>query len=169
MEGDLASAIDVLDLLASRGIAIDIVHLTSTIRACWGVEGERHESAKEILQMAFDLDLQPNVVTFTAFVGSFVDAPLDQLLAAYAQMKDLHIKPNRVFAETFVTTIFGRIPHGSSTQSILTDFLPSQPPPRVAAAQAALRDFKAAGVKLTSLLEAVDAAMQKWRGKRVGK
>ena len=45
VEGDLESALDVLDLLNNTGIEIDILHITSAIRACHGAKGKRHEAA----------------------------------------------------------------------------------------------------------------------------
>ena len=166
VEGDFDSALEVLELLHNSDTAIDIVHITSALRACRSAKGQRHESAKDLLQRAFELNLHPNVVTFTSLLACFFDAPLSEIQAAYAQMQDLRIKPNKVFAETYVTVVLGRIPHGSSTvESIQHDVLPSQPPARVQAAKDALEDFKVAGVQLTALTKAVDAALQTWEHK----
>ena len=166
VEGDFDSALEVLGLLHNTDTAIDIVHITSALRACRSAKGHRHESAKELLQRAFELNLKPNVVTFTSLLACFSEAPLREIQAGYAQMQELGIKPNKVFAETYVTVVLGRIPHGSSTvKSIQNDVLPSQPPARVQAAKKALEEFKVAGVQLTALTKVVDAALQTWKHK----
>ena len=163
VEGDLASALDVLDLLNNTGVPIDIVHISSALRACKGAEGERHKAAMKLYELAKGLQLQPNIVTFTSLIGCLADAPLTFILSSYNAMKGFGIQPNKVFAETFLTTVLGRIPRQGGAQSILTDILPHQPPERVAAVREALADFKKADVKLTRLSSSIEVALLKWR------
>ncbi|CAE7575390.1 licB [Symbiodinium natans] len=64
-EGDVESAAVVLDQMNGSSVDINVAHLSSALRACWQAEGNHHNAAKYLFQVLLDLDLQPNIVTFT--------------------------------------------------------------------------------------------------------
>ena len=77
-------------------------------------------------------------------------------------MKTFKILPDTMFAETFLTALFqkGANVHWPRTHVRLADVLRDQPLDRRNAAEYALEDFHAAGIKLTKLSENIEKALQ---------
>ena len=167
MEGDVEAAATVLDYMNKTGIPIDIGHINSAIRACWGSDGCSHNAAKYLFQLLLDLELQPDIVTFTCVIGALKTAPLEDALTIYTRMKNMDIEANEVFAEIYLVTVL-RKPQAAawSMDDLLRTVLPAQPPERVAAASAALAEFKAAGVDLSTLSARIGLALKRWAEKR---
>ena len=162
-EGDLETAAAVLDQMNDTGIAIDVSHISSAIRACWQAEGNHTNAAKYLFQLLKALDLKPNIVTFASLVGAYANAELEDILAAYAEMKMLGILPNKVFAETYLVTVLRvRKPkQGRLTDQKTIAELRKCSPERIAAASQAIADFEGAGISLTSLSMRIRRAMTK--------
>ena len=144
-EGDVQTAAQVLDEMNESGIAINVGHVSASIRACWRAEGSHHNAAKYLFDLHKELGLQPNVITFACLLGAYVTAPLEDILGAYADMKKLGISPNTVFAETYLVTVLRKPSEARKDREMLIE-LQKRSPDRIAAAKQAISDFKAAGV-----------------------
>jgi hypothetical protein len=70
--------------------------------------------------------------------------------------------PDTIFAETYLATVFRKGPDVElpRTPRDLADVLREQPSDRRQAAPHALKDFRAAGIKLTRLSENMDKALR---------
>ena len=159
-EGDIAAAATVLDKMKRQGLPINIAHVTSAIRACWEAEGHSHNAAKYIFNLLPELNLQPNVATFTCLVGAYMGAPLNEILDAYAHMQKLDVDANAAFVETYLVTVLQKPKSERWEGKIVIEKLRKRSPAHLGAAREALADFKASGIKLTVLCERLDAALQ---------
>ncbi|CAE7819236.1 FCA [Symbiodinium sp. CCMP2592] len=150
-EGDVQTAATVLDQMNVRGVAIDVGHLSAAIRACWEAEGSHHNAAKYLFNLHKELHLQPNVITFACLIGAYMTAPLEEVLVAYTEMKELGILPNTVFAESYLVTVLRKPKKAPWDEDEMLDALHTRSPERIAAARQAIDDFKAEGVSLSTL------------------
>ena len=161
--GDVETAAVVLDEMNQSRVEIQVSHVSSAIRACWGASGQHHNAAKYLFNLLLDLDLEPDIVTFTNLAGAYSTATLEDVLAVYAKMRDLGIEANRVFAEVYLATLLS-IPKKEAQQTHRTVneiivYLLECSRERVAAARVALTDFKAAGIDLTAFCQDIDKAL----------
>ena len=166
-EGDVETAAVVLDLMQDKGVPIKKFHLASAIRACWGFGNKQHQAAKYFFQLSPKLGIEPNIVTFSTLAGAYFTAPLEEVLSIYSDMKELNVGANKVFAETFLTTLL---------QKKNTDIWPRRPDllpnisrvkshARIQAARVVLEDFEKAGVELSKLCSNIKQAlklMEEW-------
>ena len=159
--GDVETAAAVLDEMNQSRVEIQVSHVSSAIRACWGAAGQHHNAAKYLFKVLLDLDLEPDIVTFTNLAGAYSTATLEDVLTVYAKMRDLGIKANRVFAEVYLTTLLS-IPKKQTHRTVneIIFHILECSRERVAAARVALTDFKAAGIDLTAFCQDIDKALQ---------
>ncbi|CAE7644367.1 PPR4, partial [Symbiodinium sp. CCMP2456] len=141
-EGDVQTAATVLDQMNNSCVSINVGHLSAAIRACWQAEGSHHNAAKYLFSLHKELDLQPNVITFACLVGAYMSAPLEDILVAYADMKELGILPDTVFAEIFLVTVLRKPKEDAWKAEELRIQLQNCSPERIAAARQAIADFK---------------------------
>ena len=104
----------------------------------------------------YEMELQPNIITFTSLMEAYHSAPLDRVLAAYNVMKEGHVEMDFAFAETFLCTVLQRPTDGPNLKTALLACSQA----RLAAAGSGLEDFKASGIKLTALSSRIDKALQ---------
>ena len=71
VEGDIETAAQVLDEMNRSDVEIDVGHVTSAIRACWGAQGSNHNAAKYLFQLLLSLELEPDIATFTCLFGAY--------------------------------------------------------------------------------------------------
>ena len=163
-EGDVETAADVLDLMMNRSVSIQVHHVNSALRACWGWGKNQHKAAKYFFKLFKRFQLVPTLISFTCLIGAYKTSPLDDVLAAYDNMKHREILADPVFAETYIFTVL-QGNHGDvwSTVPKTTQGLRNKPPERLQAARKALDQFKASGVQLTQLCRKVDAALEQLR------
>ena len=77
------------------------VHITSAIRSCWAWGAKQHRVAKYFWDLFPAFASERTIVAFTAPIGSYMTAPLEDILSAKAEMETLEIQPNSIFAETY--------------------------------------------------------------------
>ena len=163
--GDVRTAAEVLDLMVDSGLEIDLAHVNSAIRSCWGWQGEGRRAAKAakyFFNLLPQFHLRPDIVTFSTLIGALRTGQLDDILSAYAEMKTLQIKPNSAFAETYLATLLQKdrkVILGTVNDAV--DFLRSKPQERLQAAHKALSHFDSAGVKLTALSSIIQKALKR--------
>ena len=151
-EGNVSAAAEVLDLMNASGVTINVGHVSSAIRACWGWGTNQHKPARYIFDLLPEFGLAPNVIIFTTLIGAYATAPVKDTVALYEDMKALQINPNKVFAETYLTTILQGDPKEKwRTPDTTATLLKDKPVERLRAARKAAADFEAAGVKLSRL------------------
>ena len=161
VEGDVEMAAAVLDSLKQADI--NIAHITAAIRACWEANGTNWRAAEYLLNLAFTLDLQPDIATFSCLVGAYATAPLDKIESTYRTMQEIGLKPNRVFSEIYLTSVLAtkkEEAYDLRTVRQLTSYLCSCPQDRLKAARAALDDFKNAKLETTIFCNKIDAALR---------
>ncbi|CAE7260196.1 PPR4 [Symbiodinium natans] len=158
--GDVQTAAFVLDRMNRSGVSVNIAHVTSAIRACWETEGHGHNAARFLYQLLLDLGLKPNVVTFTCLIGAYKTAPLEDILAAIADMQAMDIAANTAFVETFLITVLRKPRDGRWSVADIIAMVPTWPSGRVAAAKSALEDFKREHIQLSQLSRKIDLALQ---------
>ena len=161
-EGDVQTAAAVLDLMETNDVAIDVQHLTTAIRACWGYGKSRHKAAKYFFDLFARFDLEPDLIAFASLVGSYHTAPLELVMSAYDDMKKRKIKANHIFAEIYLAALLQKRPEddwprtGPPLARILAD-LSSE---RLEAAKKVLDDFDAAEVRLTQFGQNIKRALK---------
>ena len=158
--GEVEVAASVLDQMKDEGVQIGVGHLSSAIRACWGFGKGQHRAAKYFFELCPELNVKPNLVTFTSLIGAYKTAPLEDIIAAQHDMKKRQILPDSAFAETFLVSVL----QGSKQVSwrdpdTTASSLQNTPLVRLKAAKVALADFERAGVRLTSLCINVKEAL----------
>lgn len=160
-EGDAETAAAMLDLLNTSNLEITAFPITMAIRSCWGMGKARHRAAKYFWQLFSTFGVEPNIVSFTALVGSYTGAPLEDVLSAKVELESLGIQPNRVFAETYLVSLlqlnFSRLRAISAIQEALQNV----PSDRLHAARRGIADFEAAGVDLTGLCRKLKTALKR--------
>ena len=116
-------------------------------RCCWEADGCHHNAAKYL-------------ITFACLIGAYMTAPLEEILAAYTDMKESDILPNAAFAETYLVTVL-RKPKGARwDEDEMLVALRSLSSERIAAARQAIDDFKAEGVCLSTLSSRIHRVLQ---------
>jgi hypothetical protein len=103
--------------------------------------------------------VKPDIVAITALMGACVTAPLEDVLSAKAEMTALKIQPNRVFAETYVTSLLQQRFKHLTGPAAIADALRDKPADRLQAARVALTDFETAGVEVTGLCKILNKAL----------
>ena len=162
-EGDVPTAAQLLDDMSGSGLEISTLHVTSAIRACWKAPGKRQAAAKCLYQLLLDRDLAPNIVTFTCLLGAHASAPLQDLLAVRQEMTAYGVKPNRVFAETYLTSVLAIIKEevmDLRTSQQFARYLHSRPAERLNEARDAVSEFRAADIELSGLSLCIDKALR---------
>ena len=160
--GDVETAAEVLDLMEKKSIPIDVQHMSSAIRACWGWGHKSHKAATYFYELCPRLGLKPNLIVFTCLIGAYDSAPLDLITSTYQTMRKLEIAADSAFAETYLISVFSKpqdlyLQNWKSAMRWLSD----KPVDRLQAAQAALVDFENDGVELTSLATTVKEALKR--------
>eukprot|EP00438_Fugacium_kawagutii_P015972 Skav227109 [mRNA] locus=scaffold199:358357:359361:+ [translate_table: standard] len=151
--GDVQTAAEILDKMNNSNVSIEVHHIDSAIRACWGWGNNQHKAAKYFFDLLSAMEISPTVVSFTSLIGAYKTADLPDLLHAYEEMKSLQIKPDKVFAETY---IFSLLRAGNNPRASGAEILEGNCIERAQAARDALADFKSAGLKLTRGCTKVD-------------
>ena len=106
-EGNVSEAAQVLDLLNNTAwLRVNVQHVSSAIRSCWGWGKTEHRAAKYFYKLLPDFEILPNIIVFTALIGAYKAAPLNEIVSAYQEMKDLKILPNIVFCRDFHNLCF---------------------------------------------------------------
>ncbi|CAE7490056.1 unnamed protein product [Symbiodinium natans] len=168
-EGDIETAVRILDEMNETGIEINVVHVSSALRACWTAEGPRHNAAKYLFYTVLPrLCLQPNRITFNNLLGALDTGPLSDIVSAYSDMKALNVTPDAVTAETFLLALFRKPKQQRWTNPEITArHLRNEDGARLSAARSALRDFKASHVELSELTRHIDDALKLLAAERV--
>lgn len=148
-----------LDLLSTNKLKVDVIAITSAIRSCWGWGKNRHRAAKYFFDLLPSFSLKPNIVTFTSLVGSYQEAPLEDLISARAEMKGLNIEADRVFAETYVTIMLQQKFKHLRDVGAIVDAIRDKDVKRLHAARMALAEFESEGVELTALCQNLKNAL----------
>ena len=157
--GDVETAAAMLDLLITNKLEVNALVITSAIRSCWGWGPNQHRAAKYFWDLFSKLDVKPDIVAITALMGACVTAPLEDVLSAKAEMTALKIQPNRVFAETYVTSLLQQRFKHLTGPAAIADALRDKPANRLQAARVALTDFETAGVEVTGLCKILNKAL----------
>ena len=161
VEGDIESAAHVLGEMTRTKVDIDVPHINAAMHTCAAAAGRAHNAAKFLFELMLQLELQPSIITFTSLMEAYRHANLPEVLATYAEMKQRELDMDFAFAETYLCAILQK-PTDSQTRSVqaLKAAISSRSKDRLAAARAALADFKAAGIRLTALSAQIDRALR---------
>ena len=155
--GDVVTAAQVLDNLTRVHVTkVKVHHITSAIRACWRADGLRHRVAEYLFQRMLDLQLSPNMGTYTCLMRAYTTAPLETITAAYAHLKLSNLRIYTAFTEVYLSAVLQRPGDGSMLSDLRTRSFE-----RREAARAALSDFMADGVKLTGLGKAIHNGLRR--------
>ena len=161
-EGDIEGAAEVLDKAEASGIPLEGPLLNTAIRTCWGPGNYRDKAARYFYGLFAKRGLVPNIVTFAALAGAFKSSPLDYLLWTRNEMKSFQVRPNRIFAETFLTAVLeGHEMRSWRSVEVMAQNLRHMPRERLQAAKDALDDFDSAGVEVTALCQKVRSALKR--------
>ena len=152
--GDVETAAAVLDQMESSNVSIDVYHINSAIRGCWGWGNKQHRAAKYFFNLLERFQLSPTVISFTSLIGAYTTASLQEVLSAYNEMKALQIQADAVFAETYIFSVL-KWSKGDALEVNLRE----RSVERLRAARDALIDFKVAGLKLHGACKSVDAEL----------
>ena len=160
-EGNVSAAAEVLDLMNASGVPVDVGHVSSAIRACWGWGNHQHKAARYLFDLLPEFDLAPNIIIFTNLIRAYTNAACKDTVALYEDMKALQIKPDTAFAETYLITILQKDPKDRwRTPETTAPLLKDKPVERLRAARKAAADFEAAGVELSNLAANIRDALK---------
>lgn len=160
-EGDAETAAEMLDLLNTSNLEIKVIPITMAIRSCWGMGKTRHRAAKYFWKLFPEFGLAPDIVSFTALVGSYKGAPLEDVLSAKAEMESSGIDPNRVFAETYLAAVVQVDLTHLRAIGAIQEALQNVPSDRLHAARRGIADFEAGGVELSLLCRKLKTALER--------
>ena len=156
--GDVEAAADALDKMNSTNLSIDVYHINSAMRACWGWGDKQHKAAKYFFDLLPKFRQAPTVISFTSLLGAYSTASLQEVLFAYENMKSEQIVPDSVFAETYIFCLLQadrKRDRGFSVEKLLHE----KSMDRLQAARDALVDFREAGVSLNKICSEVDKTL----------
>lgn len=142
--GNVTMAAETLDEMNRSNLSIQVHHINSAIRACWGWGKSQHKAAKYLFDLLPKFRLTPTIVSFTSLIGAYHTASLQDVLLAYNEMKSLEIEPNSVFAETYMYSLL-QARKGIRVEEQLHDTSAE----RLQAARDALAEFKGSGLRLS--------------------
>ena len=167
-EGDLETAAAVLDLMEANDVAIEVHHVTTAIRACWGYGKSQHKAAKYFWDLLARFDLEPDLIAFASLVGSYYTAPLELVMSAYDDMKRRKIKANHIFAENYVAALLQKRPEDDWPHASrpLVPILADLSSERLEAADKVLDDFDAAEVRFTFFMQNIKRALKMVKAER---
>ena len=159
--GDVEAAAGVLDLMESKGTPINVLHISSAMRACWGQGKKRHKAAKYLYDLCPRLGLEPDLVLFTCLIGAYDSAPLGFIASAYNAMREFGITTDSAFAETYLVSVLSKPKDLKLRTPAFAEWLSDRPVDRLRAAQEGLADFEKDGVKLSALSKTLKDALKK--------
>ena len=165
-EGDVETAAEILDLMNNtKGVAIQVHHVSSAMKACWGWKKRMNRVAQYFFNLLPKFRLKPNLIAYTNLIGALGIGNLQEVVAAYGDMKRQRISPDTIFAETFLTSVM-QLKKGVfwSPEKIRDAMLEKdrvEVVERSQAAREALADFEKAGVRLTRLSVKVQQALER--------
>ena len=165
-EGDVETAAEILDLMDNtKGVAIDVHHVSSAMKACWGWKKRMNIVAQYFFDLLPKFGLKPNLIAYTNLIGAFKTANLQEIVAAYGEMKRQQISPDQIFAETFLTSVMqlkkGVFWTPEEIRAAMLEKERLEVVERSQAAREALADFEKAGVRLTRLSVKVRQALER--------
>ena len=167
-EGDVYTAAAVLDLMETKNVAIEVHHVATAIRACWGYGKSQHKAAKYFWNLLARFDLEPDLIAFERLVACYHTAPLEEVISVFDDMKTRELKANVIVAENYVAALLQKRPEddwprpGPPLARILAD-LSSE---RLEAAEKALDDFDAAEVRCTRFMQNIKFALKMVKAER---
>ena len=151
--------------MVDSGLEIDLAHVNSAIRSCWGWQGEGRKAAKAakyFFNLLPQFHLKPDIVAFSTLIGALQTGQLDDILSAYAEMKSLQIQPDSAFIETYLVTLLQKDRKVIlRTVDAAVDFLRPKPQERLRAAREALSCFDSEEVRLTVLSSIIQKALKR--------
>ena len=166
-EGDVETAAGILELMNNSGIAIDVNHVNSAMRACWGWNNKMHRAGKYLFDLLPELGLQPTIISFTSLIGALRTGQLQDILSAYKDMKTQGIEPDQVFAETYLVSVLqlekSQQVLQARTPQQLQELLRERPVERLKAARQAIADFRKGKMKLSGLCFNIGEALKQLR------
>ena len=154
--GNVELAAETLDQMNDSNVSIEVHHINSAMRACWGWGGKQHKAAKYFFDLLPKFGLHPTVISFTSLIGAYKTASLQDILSAYEEMKSFQIEPDGTFAETY---IFSLLHSDHLGHMRFEKNLRGQSVDRLQAARDALSDFKQAGLRLPRVCAGVDSEL----------
>mmetsp|Transcript_60723 Transcript_60723/g.113500 ORF Transcript_60723/g.113500 Transcript_60723/m.113500 type:complete len:346 (-) Transcript_60723:19-1056(-) len=155
--GDIPGAAEALDYGDRKNLSLGIVSFNSALNACKNADPPSHSAAMYLFDELQKRGLQPDVITFTNLAQAHRRAPVARIEFIRTLMDDCGIAPNRVFAEAYLGSLFGRFGDVYTAKDMASKIegLPN-PDRRKNAARAAIESFKSHGIRLTSLCELID-------------
>ena len=166
--GDVETAAEILDLIDNtKGLSIEVHHVNSAIKACWGSKKRMNKVAQYFFDLLPKLELKPTLISYTNLIGALETGKLQEVVVAYRDMKRQQISPDTIFAETYLASLMQmRRKKGVSwtPQKICDAILDKERVEvveRSQAAREALADFEKAGVKLTRLSVMIRKALER--------
>ena len=160
--GDIRGATRILDYLEEKGLEPNAVHFGSAINACANAkDADRKKQAQAFFDTMLAKGLQPNVVIYVNLLRAFRDEPSECCLHLLADMQEHDVKPNRVFAESFLFTFLGSRERGGWTkQSVITSHLRRLNPVDLQFARSFIDDLRKANVYLQKSCKLIDSALR---------
>ena len=155
--GDIVGAAEGLDYMVSNNWEATVPSFNSAINACRNANPPSPSAANYVYETMLQRNLQPSVVTFTGLVRAHVSSKSSILRKIYLDMKARGIKPDNVFAESFIGAVFkGQTLQVKQGQQI-TNMLAKMSRTRREILRRALSDFEA-NKAMTGLVRAVARA-----------
>ncbi|CAE7340414.1 unnamed protein product [Symbiodinium sp. CCMP2456] len=184
--GDVEGAAQLVQLMLEENQEINEHILGSAIDACKNREPPSASAARCFFQvLVHERGVQPSIVVFTNLVAAHRFAPVAQLTTVYQQMtQEFGLLPNLVFAETYLGCVLllgDKFQNARNVEEVMSatpqrqlkldpeadtsfevaDRLAGVAQIRQKAARAALRDFRAAGLRLSRLCKIIEKYLSK--------
>ena len=154
--GNLIGAAKTLDYMCKLSLDVGRHHFTSAIKACQNSnEKERDKVAAYFWRQMIEKGLQPDVVTFTHLASAHKASPIARVKPVYSAMKKFQVKPDSVFAETYLIAVLGAGFPRCYRVGDVVEATAGTGSERLKEVRKVLADFHAAGIKtkFSSILE----------------
>lgn len=161
--GDIQGAEAVLDYMVKNSMEAGVVHFTSAIKACANAKDTgRAQKAQLFFDRMVGKGIEPNVVTYANLLRAFRDESSQRCLLLLRDMKNRNVKPNRIFAESFLF-IFLKSPLDSRCWRTLKEIIADLKKLDLSDLQAAKRfidELRDANVKMSKSSKLIDVAIK---------
>ena len=140
--GDIEGAAQGLDFMFTNDMEPDTPDFNSAINACATADPPSPSAAMYVYEQMLKKDLQPSIITFTSLVRAHDRARCSKIEALLSEMKTTGIEPNKVFAEAFISAVFGGERLKTMSAKTMCARIAAMSPRRRQLLQQTLQDFR---------------------------
>ena len=161
--GDMQGAAKVLDYMEERRIDPNIVHYSTAIKACANAaEADRAKQAKALFATMLTRGIKPNIVTYSNLLRASRDEPTECCSQLLADMEEHDVRPDTVFAESFLYIFLKQPSKGTWTQrKVIERHLRKLKTGDLQFAKGFIDDLRKADVRLSRSCKLIESVLER--------